>query len=177
MAVYGPRGQGHAYEQYKPEHIQDVQRRQDKINEIVMVLEANVDVMKSLCKFYTDLRTNPHFPRTLKDGCDEDILTFTAQVEDMTYDLKMQIARATVLVKITNDRKEIVSQLKHLNGNSLSPTDFTTSSKPVHRKDGTSEREYGEGSDCGSHHYHRHSNLSACDVCFSMSILKYATDI
>ncbi|RDI79394.1 hypothetical protein Vi05172_g10588 [Venturia inaequalis] len=116
MAVYGPRGQGHAYEQYRPEHIQDVQRRQDKINEIVMVLEANVDVMKSLCKFYTDLWTNRHFPQDLKDSCGEDILTFTAQVEDMMYDLKMQIARARVLLKITNDRKEII--LQHLQSQS-----------------------------------------------------------
>ncbi|TLD20995.1 hypothetical protein E2P81_ATG08659 [Venturia nashicola] len=107
MAVYGPRGHGHAFEQYNPQHIQDIQRRQDKINEIAMVLEANVDVMKSLCKFYTDLKSNRHFPQYLKESCDEDILTFTAQVEDMIYDLKMQIARATVLVKITNDRKEI----------------------------------------------------------------------
>ncbi|TID14704.1 hypothetical protein E6O75_ATG08850 [Venturia nashicola] len=112
MAVYGPRGHGHAFEQYNPQHIQDIQRRQDKINEIAMVLEANVDVMKSLCKFYTDLKSNRHFPQYLKESCDEDILTFTAQVEDMIYDLKMQIARATVLVKITNDRKEII--LQHL---------------------------------------------------------------
>lgn len=74
-----------------------------------MVLEANVDVMKSLCKFYIDLKTNRHFPKRLKDECGEDIQAFVAQVEDMIYDLKMQIARATVLVKITNDRKEIVS--------------------------------------------------------------------
>lgn len=119
MAVYGPRGHGQAYEQYKPEHIQDVQRRQDKINEILMVLEANVDVMKSLCKFYTDLKTNQHFPKALKDSCSEDIMAFAAQVEDMIYDLKMQIARATVLVKITSDRKEIVSETKILTSMSL----------------------------------------------------------
>ncbi|QDS74919.1 hypothetical protein FKW77_004190 [Venturia effusa] len=112
MAVYGPRGHGHSYEQYCPQHIQDIQRRQDKINEIVMVLEANVDVMKSLCKFYTDLQSNRHFPQELKDSCGEDILAFSAQIEDMMYDLKMQVARATVLVKITNDRKEII--LQHL---------------------------------------------------------------
>jgi hypothetical protein len=162
MAVYGPRGHGDAYEHYKPQHIQDIQRRQDKINEIVMVLEANVDVMKSLCKFYTDLKTNRHFPQALKDACGEDILAFTAQVEDMMYDLKMQIARATVLVKITNDRKEIVSLSNLLGANPLTSIDITTSSKSGYRKNGTPKFKHGEGSDCGPYHHHCHPDLPPC---------------
>jgi hypothetical protein len=161
MAVYGPRGHEDAYEQYRPQHIQDIQRRQDKINEIVMVLEANVDVMKSLCKFYTDLKTNRHFPQALKDACGEDILAFTAQVEDMMYDLKMQIARATVLVKITNDRKEIVSFNQSISGTLLISVDITTSPKSGYCKNGTPEFEHGEGSDCSSHHHNCHLDLSS----------------
>lgn len=74
-----------------------------------MVLEGNVSVMLSLCKFYTNLKTNRHFPKELKDDCSDDITAFVAQVEDMVSDLNGQIARATVLLKITNDRKELVS--------------------------------------------------------------------
>jgi len=109
LVVYGPRGEGNAYEFYGPGTLQSMHRRQDKINEMTMILEGNVDVMMSLCKFYTNLKSNRHFPRGLKDSCGDDILAFCAQVEDMIYDLKGQIARATVLLKITNDRKELVS--------------------------------------------------------------------
>lgn len=107
--MYGPRGDNDAFQFYGPGSLQSTHRRQDKINEIIMILEGNVNVMLSLCKFYTNLKTNRHFPQELRDGCGDDITAFVAQVEDMVSDLNGQIARATVLLKITNDRKELVS--------------------------------------------------------------------
>ena len=83
-----------------------MQRREDKINEAIMVLEANTDVVTSLRDFYKRLVENKDFD--LKAKCEEDIIAFAAQVDDMIYDSKMQIARAKVLVKITADRKSLV---------------------------------------------------------------------
>jgi hypothetical protein len=77
-----------------------------------MILEGDIDVMEALCKPYTNLKSNRHFPQETKDACGDDILAFTAQVEDMMYDLRGQIARVTVLLKITNDRKELVSSAR-----------------------------------------------------------------
>ncbi|OQU97587.1 hypothetical protein CLAIMM_03497 isoform 3 [Cladophialophora immunda] len=111
MAVLGLRGSGRAQYSYTLRHLQTVQGREDQINEAIMVLEANVDVMQSLCKFYEGLRTRKEIPQTLKDGCDADIATFIAQTNDMISNLKLQIVRANLLVKITKDRKELITQL------------------------------------------------------------------
>ncbi|EXJ79745.1 hypothetical protein A1O3_08028 [Capronia epimyces CBS 606.96] len=110
MVILGARGPGHSYHRSKPEHVQHLQLWEDKTNEVIMVLEANVDIMKSLCRFYDGLRSNKDVPQSLKDECGLDIVTFIGQIEDMSSDFKMQIARAKLLVKITNDRKEMVIQ-------------------------------------------------------------------
>jgi hypothetical protein len=104
MAVLGPRGPTHVHQQYKPHHIQNLQRWEDKTNEMIMVLEANVSVMRSLCDVYKGLLKKNDFPSTLKDECTDDVYGFVAQVESMIYDFKMQIARGKLLVKITNDQ-------------------------------------------------------------------------
>ena len=71
-----------------------------------MVLEANVDVMTSLRRFYDGLKENKDFP--LRSPCADDIVTFAAEVDDIIGNFKMQIARSKVLAKITNDRKQMV---------------------------------------------------------------------
>lgn len=75
-----------------------------------MVMEANTDVLTSIRRFYERLLDNPDF--TLGDKCRGDVFAFAAQIDDMIYDSKMQIARAKVLVRITGDRKNLV--LQHL---------------------------------------------------------------
>lgn len=109
MAVYGPRDPGYAYQQYTPLHIQNLQRWEDKTNETIMILEANVDIVSSLRRFYTELKSSGDFPQELQNKCDVDIVVFANQIDDMLSDFRMQIARAKLLVKITNDRKELVS--------------------------------------------------------------------
>ena len=61
-----------------------------------MVLEANMDVLISLRKFYENLLKNKNFD--LKEACEEDILQFATQVNNMINDSRMQIERAKLLV-------------------------------------------------------------------------------
>lgn len=86
-----------------------VQGYEDQTNEVITILEANNDVMKSLSKFYIKLLDNNGFDDKLKTECNEDIQEFAAQISDMIYDANMQIRRARLLVKITADRKALVS--------------------------------------------------------------------
>ncbi|KIW86388.1 hypothetical protein Z517_01784 [Fonsecaea pedrosoi CBS 271.37] len=111
MAVLGLRGSGRAQYTYTIRHLQTVTAREDQISEAIMLLEANVDVMQSLCNFYDSLRTKKEIPQTLRDECDTDITTFIAQATDMISNLKLQIVRANLLNKITKDRKELIIQL------------------------------------------------------------------
>ncbi|OCK89415.1 uncharacterized protein K441DRAFT_644795 [Cenococcum geophilum 1.58] len=110
IAVWGPRGMGEHRREYRPDDLQAVQDYEDKTNEVVMVLEANMDVLISLRKFYENLLKNKNFD--LKEACEEDILQFATQVNNMIYDSRMQIARAKLLVQIIDDRKNLI--LQHL---------------------------------------------------------------
>ena len=106
MSILGPRGKGYAHKKYQPQNIQDLQQWEDKTNEAIMVLEANVGVMTLLRQFYDGLKENKDFP--LRSSCADDIVTFAAEVDNIIDNFKMQIARAKVLAKITNDRKQMV---------------------------------------------------------------------
>ena len=109
MAIYWRRQPGYAHHEFSATDVQDLQRWADKANEVIMVLESNADVMTSLRQYYQSLSKNPDF--NLNPGCGDSIQAFAAQVEDMIYDFRMQISRAKLLVKIVNDRKELVRHL------------------------------------------------------------------
>jgi hypothetical protein len=72
-----------------------------------MALEANIDVLGALRKYYQDLLVNNDFD--LRGSCAEPVLAFATQVNDAIYDLKMQSSRAKLLARITSDRKSLVS--------------------------------------------------------------------
>jgi hypothetical protein len=72
-----------------------------------MVLEANMDVLDALRKYYQDLLVNNDFD--LRESCAEAVHAFATQINDAVYDLKMQNSRAKLLARITSDRKSLVS--------------------------------------------------------------------
>lgn len=121
MAIYGPRGPGYAHKDYKPYHIQDLQYWLDKTSEAIMVLEANVDVISALQRFYFSLRENKDFPDILKQNSADDITSFNAQLDEIISDFRMQISRAKLLANIIRDRKELV--LQHLQGQAAERTE------------------------------------------------------
>jgi hypothetical protein len=100
--------QGVNRKNYTSEDLQLVQGYEDQVNEVIMILEANNDIMKSLSAFYDALLENNDFDAVLKVQCRGDVRGFVAQIGDMMYDAKMQIRRAKLLVKITADRKALV---------------------------------------------------------------------
>ena len=120
MTVLGPIGEGHAHKQYKPQDIQNLQRLEDKVNEITTALEANVSVLKSLRRFFDMLRENQSF--SARDRCADDIAQFTADVDDIIYNFEMQTTRTKALAKLISDRKVMV----RLQSSELRRKPFTT---------------------------------------------------
>jgi Mg2+ and Co2+ transporter CorA len=112
MAVDGFRGPGYAYRQFEAWEIQDLQHWQDKANEAVMVLEANAKILRTLRKFYSSLVAQKDFPDTLRRSCGDDLAAFFSQLDEITAEFDMQLARAKLLVNIISDRKQLV--LQHL---------------------------------------------------------------
>ncbi|KAK0113403.1 hypothetical protein ONS96_014269 [Cadophora gregata f. sp. sojae] len=122
LAVNGARGLTEAQRIFTPHDLQAVQNCEDKTNEAIMVLQANSDVLNSLRRFYERLRDNKHFP--LAAACHEDVVEFSMQIEDMVYDSNMQVARAKVLVQITEDRKTLI--LQHLQSQATETMEILT---------------------------------------------------
>ncbi|RWA06080.1 hypothetical protein EKO27_g9025 [Xylaria grammica] len=108
LTIHGPRGQGLYHQKYQPGDLQTLQRQEDLVHEAIAALEANQRVIGSLHKFYASLKNNQDFPlRHEAAGC---IDVFTDQVEDFLSDIDHLVQRAFTLLKITNGRKELVTQ-------------------------------------------------------------------
>ncbi|KAI4091311.1 MAG: hypothetical protein LQ344_004170 [Seirophora lacunosa] len=107
IAVLGPRGIGEAVRIYTSADVQKLQNYQDKTNEIIMILEANNDVLASLRDFYKAMTKDTAF--TLGNACCEDLALFAKLVDEMKQDSAMHVSRARLLVQITSDRKNLVS--------------------------------------------------------------------
>jgi hypothetical protein len=101
-----------------------------------MILETNADIMTSIRRFYERLLNDCDFE--LRTTCRERIQYFALQVENMIDDSRAQIARAKVLVQITEARKTLVSpNTPHMLGSNtnvaIAPPTFA---KPNNRKNG-----------------------------------------
>ncbi|KAF7551356.1 hypothetical protein G7Z17_g5039 [Cylindrodendrum hubeiense] len=116
MAVLGPTGSGHHHRIYTAGDIQKLLTWEEKISEVITVLESNVEVMNSLKQFYEKLSVNKDFD--LKE-CSYDIEVFVGQLSHMMDDFRLQIGRAKALVRVMSNRTELVKQhrLERLNGN------------------------------------------------------------
>lgn len=117
MALLAPTTGGYHYTIYTAADIQRFLTWQEKISESITVLESNIEVMKSLMRFYTKLDENQDFD--LRSSCTDDIDEFCTQLYNMVNDFTLQISRAKALVKLTGDRGELVKQhrLERLNYN------------------------------------------------------------
>ncbi|KAL9021295.1 MAG: hypothetical protein Q9185_001500 [Variospora sp. 1 TL-2023] len=107
IAVHGPRGDGEALRVYTSADLQTLQNYQDKMNEVIMVIEANNIVLASLRDFYKAMQGDSTF--TLGNACCEDLTLFAKQIDEMKYDSAMQVSRARLLVQITSGRKNLMS--------------------------------------------------------------------
>ncbi|OXV12074.1 hypothetical protein Egran_00165 [Elaphomyces granulatus] len=96
---------------YEPKKLFDllqVQRSEEKANNVIMMLEANTEVLQSLEAFYKRLDKNEDFSTV--EEVKFDLASFQARLHDMISDSKLQITRARLLVQITSNRKALVQQ-------------------------------------------------------------------
>lgn len=123
-AVDASRAQGKFRHFYTPDELTKCQGKSDKITEIVMVMEGNVVVLTRIRNYYEKLLRNNDF--TLSVDCGDSIGVFAAQMDEMIYDIEMQISRAKVLAKVTADRKTII--LQHLSSQTTESMESLTKS-------------------------------------------------
>ena len=174
IAVLGSRAPGSSRREYIPEDLQNLQIYEEKTNEAIMILEANTDVLRSLGTFYRRLVEMKDFP--LQGDCAHGVFTFAASVDDMVYDSKMQISRAKLLVRITADRKSLVSisifDLNPFVRYTEMHIGLATSSEPGDRKNGNLDQEHtqdrshvSERGNCRTHHHCGDLDLPPSNLC------------
>lgn len=91
---------------YSPHDVQRVQHLEDKANIALMVMEGNKEIMISLVGFYADLFKDDDFD--LRKQCRDDLNAFRFDVGSQIDDIRAQINRIKVLLKILADRKNLV---------------------------------------------------------------------
>ena len=166
MAIYGPRGPGYAHKDYKPYHIQDLQYWLDKTSEAIMVLEANVDVISALQRFYFSLRENKDFPDNLKQNNADDITSFNAQLDEIISDFRMQISRTKLLVNIIRDRKELVSvEYEAFDTLTKIMVGSTASTRSSSGEDRAIESKLRERSNRDAYHHYCYLGVSSGNIC------------
>jgi hypothetical protein len=121
IAVSGPPGPGHARKVSKLSSILALQPWSDKIKESIMIIDANLEIIMALRKFYRDLRKQRHFPPELAKSCADDIADFTAHLDQITADFKKHASRARLLVDAISDSKKLIIQ--HLQGQATERTE------------------------------------------------------
>ncbi|KAI0016332.1 hypothetical protein F4780DRAFT_759774 [Xylariomycetidae sp. FL0641] len=97
-----------------PRAVARVQEYEDKVNEVLMVMESNINIMTKLRSSYKTLVEDPEFPAADRDACQKAFKQFATRIDEFIFDLKTQTDRARLLAKFANDRKTIVLEQAHM---------------------------------------------------------------
>lgn len=89
--------------------LQHVQFLEEKVNEILLVLEANINVISELKEHYQEVVASEDFPYVLRQECAGDIKRFWQGITSTVSDLRMQYSRTKTLLQTLTDRKSLVS--------------------------------------------------------------------
>ena len=92
----------------------DLQRLQfieEKADEAILVLHANINVLTELKQHYRLLTDSEEWPEELRSRCKTDIVRFDRRVTHVENDLGKQKLRAETLVRLLANRKSLVKSI------------------------------------------------------------------
>jgi hypothetical protein len=89
--------------------LQRVQFLEEKANEIMLVLESNINILSELQQHYADIVASDHWPQDLEDSCSRNIIKFQKKTGGVIGDLRMQLSRTRMLLRLLTERKSLVS--------------------------------------------------------------------
>jgi hypothetical protein len=88
--------------------LQRVQFLEEKTNETLLVLDANIIVLCDVKRTYRDLLAREEWPESLKGDCERSITKFETTTASVIRDLRMQHARVQMILRTLVDRKSLV---------------------------------------------------------------------
>lgn len=89
--------------------LQRVQLIEDKANEVSLIVDSNIKVLKELREHYSAVVASGELPAELVLKSKSDLERFEKRIVSVTNDLHMQQARTQTLLRLLGDRKKLVS--------------------------------------------------------------------
>ncbi|KAI9773493.1 MAG: hypothetical protein M1839_002075 [Geoglossum umbratile] len=88
--------------------LQRVQSIEDKANETLLVLKANISVLTELEDCYRHIFDCDNRPKELAAYCKDDYVRFESRITSIRNDLRMQQSRVETLLHLLDDRKSLL---------------------------------------------------------------------
>lgn len=92
--------------------LRKVHKIAEDANEALLVLKQNVIVLKQLKRYYGFVSGRKDFPKDLADSCTEALGDFDLRIEGIENDMQTQILRLETMLRLLEDRKTLVKQIK-----------------------------------------------------------------
>jgi hypothetical protein len=88
--------------------LQRVQFIEEKANEALLVLKANISVLSELDQCYRSVINSGDSPEEIASNCETDMTRFESRIASVINDLRMQQSRAETLLRLLADRKSLL---------------------------------------------------------------------
>lgn len=98
-----------AKEHFEFGDLQYTQQLEEKAQEALLVLSLDKQLLVDLRRFYTDLAKSKHMPEELKT---EALIDFDEEVSELERAFKAMISRFIALLRLIQDRKQLVTSDK-----------------------------------------------------------------
>ncbi|KAK0102818.1 hypothetical protein ONS96_005453 [Cadophora gregata f. sp. sojae] len=108
--------------------LQQVQVIEDKTNEVLLIIEANIKIVKNIRKHYQTVLASDECPSELKSETRVKISYFEKRIANIIGDLEIQHSSAQTLLRLLENRKSILSGLLNIS-NIEASKEFATHSQ------------------------------------------------
>ncbi|KAF8848377.1 hypothetical protein BDZ45DRAFT_732967 [Acephala macrosclerotiorum] len=93
-------------------NFREIQSIEDRANEILLVLESDISVLTKLQEHYITITQSKHCPQDLIRDCGFQLEKFENKLSGIISDLHMQHSRATTLLRLLADRKNLFQDME-----------------------------------------------------------------
>jgi hypothetical protein len=88
--------------------LQQVQLIEEKMSEVLLVLDSNTHVLTEMNGYYDSVVKLDEWPEELSDACKPDVARFSKRIVSTIKELRMHHARAKTMLRLLKERKTLV---------------------------------------------------------------------
>jgi hypothetical protein len=104
----GPNLDRSSDEIFSAKTLQQVQFIEDKANEVLLILEANIKIVTGIREHYQKILNSESCPAELKDSCKPEFCHFEKRINNIVGDLEIQHSSGETLLRLLENRKSLV---------------------------------------------------------------------